>query len=874
VKRVFLGDGPSPLDIGVKWLLQESAGRTGVIVPNDFLLHRLTELLPRKRFTVYREFQGLLALYPSEKRYPRTLERELLLTRILRRDDLRASIESLFPERKAGSSEATLIGVLLEDLALNRLDASAVAEKLESQHQYEAARWREVAAIERAYSAELEKEGFLNISTQPLPQAGGVSLVFFGMLSLAPLSIAVSKSIGKSATALIFEEQSKETAFDEFGQLLSWEEFEVPQARLHFIPSPKDYIAALQSMVLGEGAEIRSNVGIVTFDELEQRFVRQRLIEEGIQLSTEPTNSLLLQILKATAHSVETERLYDLFSLLRVKPICDRALKQFETTAASSQRLLSIIDQYQVDKLQLKWTEAVLAEAPANEFVQEVRDFLSNNLTGRLLSVRSFSDAAAWAISVIDEFVPEFVAEREILTSYLESTIDIELAPREAMYLLQRLLRTKGSPVGADEIPFHSSIDELYFDQTVMQGTLLGPTLGRFPQPIGRGLFLSDGVSKLLDLTISCQSKDQYYLSKLIKSDRLATIIVPQQTLEGEATALSPLLYPIKPEQIAQELDRFFSDLSKEQEEEDEPGSAIFSGLPQVADPLALFRSKQGKLRLSITSLDYYANSPFRFYLERVLRLGQLRDNRKELDGRQFGNAAHLIVGEFAQLTGNEDQEHLLEFIQGRVQRIRREIYGTNISATILTQFKHLEERLRSYAPYELELIRSGWRTQLSEVASRPYEIETSKEPVQLTARVDRIDYNSSINAYRIWDYKTSDSPKKLFKKGGGLKELQLPLYALLFRQGLLVEKVAGGASLEVGYISLASTGLEPKSYPITDEQIREALSLAREVLERFVARDFNISTSERIPVDSDLSIFYDRSSIDFSDEDEGETNE
>jgi len=231
----------------------------------------------------------------------------------------------------------------------------------------------------------------------------------------------------------------------------------------------------------------------------------------------------------------------------------------------------------------------------------------------------------------------------------------------------------------------------------------------------------------------------------------------------------------------------------------------------------------------SVTWFSAYIESPARFHTSRQRRLEPVDDRQGELDALVFGSIAHDVLEAFgnSELRSADAPEAIAEFLEKALRRARRRHFPESVLAAAELQLDQLESRLRSFAIEQSRQSRAGWR--IEHVEWEPptdkeggtagkrcvrFPMPGSQPDAWLVGKIDRIDRKG--DRWRILDYKTSnkaDSPeqKHIFRgknrkadtiDADAWKDLQLPLYVHLAREGLGLE-----GPIELGYFTLPGDG-------------------------------------------------------------------
>ena len=284
----------------------------------------------------------------------------------------------------------------------------------------------------------------------------------------------------------------------------------------------------------------------------------------------------------------------------------------------------------------------------------------------------------------------------------------------------------------------------------------------------------------------------------------MATIIVAATT----STSVRP------GRALAERVQRFYS----ESVEAGAGGADISSpsnGFPLPPEPV--LRAPQPIERIKVTDFRAFLADPYTFALERILGLSPLDDRAREMDALEFGTLAHAVLERFgrseaASLTDGGAIASLLDEALDDEVRTR---FGTAPLPAVRIQVEQLRARLHAFAGWQARRTADGWRI-VGVECSTPREgipFVVDGEPIQLTGRIDRIDYHPESRELLLLDYKTSDKAKspeethcqRRYGEIVGWVDLQLPLYEQilphLFASGALADVTP--ATVRVGYITL-----------------------------------------------------------------------
>jgi ATP-dependent helicase/DNAse subunit B len=243
---------------------------------------------------------------------------------------------------------------------------------------------------------------------------------------------------------------------------------------------------------------------------------------------------------------------------------------------------------------------------------------------------------------------------------------------------------------------------------------------------------------------------------------------------------------------------------------------------------------------ISATDLERYAACPFRFLMERVLKLEVPEELALEADYLGRGLLVHealarfhyelnrsqgcptspstLEEAEYGRLMSETldairhgSQEGLLEAALGEVNR---RVWG-----------KWAEDYLRQHRDYDslwsrwdtpsvptlFEVSFGGSRAAEAPSTTEPFAVETPEGTVLVSGRIDRIDIGSvaGTTTFNVIDYKTGSSSKFSLEGVAAGTALQLPLYAIAAEELLLADRQ--GLGWQAGYWLVSGKGFHPK---------------------------------------------------------------
>jgi ATP-dependent helicase/nuclease subunit B len=279
--------------------------------------------------------------------------------------------------------------------------------------------------------------------------------------------------------------------------------------------------------------------------------------------------------------------------------------------------------------------------------------------------------------------------------------------------------------------------------------------------------------------------------------------------------------------------------------------SSIFAIKPQ---PRAENKNETPRA-ISVTDFAVYIDNPYRYWLEKVLKLSAPELDQVELNAAEFGTLLHAAAQSLntpaiqaLDFNNATHQKQCVREIMQVAHALAQKNYGADLTLSIRLALLELHNRLPALVAWHAAQWRAGWRIVTTEWPSK-YEdavamldVDGSMQAIKF--RVDRIDRHPN-HGWRIIDYKSSDGGFAI--KGKGAKvlrgdkwiDLQLPLYKFLLPQiaaqhpDLVGLATAASGTIEVGVLSVPASNLAPEWCPLLepiDGAIAEVKRIVREI--------------------------------------------
>lgn len=257
---------------------------------------------------------------------------------------------------------------------------------------------------------------------------------------------------------------------------------------------------------------------------------------------------------------------------------------------------------------------------------------------------------------------------------------------------------------------------------------------------------------------------------------------------------------------------------------------------------------------MNVTDFRLYLACPYRYALQRLLRLEPMPRESLEMDPLRFGSLAHEVLERFGRdpaVREMTDAKSIRDYLLDQLSITASDRFGGHPLPAVRVQLARLAQRLRDFADKQAAWRSEGWRI---EQVERRFRDEVAldvpgQEPMPLRASIDRIDRHESTGVVRIIDYKTSESGAGPHETHHGRKsipdplrwhDLQLPLYHHLLR----MTGFDGSRGIEIGYITLPkqTDGVAFRAADWTQADLDNGVETAREIVRAIRTGDFALS--------------------------------
>lgn len=676
---------------------------------------------------------------------------------------------------------ALQFGRLQGRLAENGLLLADVGAKM-GEGFVEAARWAQIAALERLHAEHLARRGLrapeaarIDAARRGLPAGDYSRIVLLAVPDPQPLALArLGIVAGQNPIEIaIFAPESEAAAFDAWGRPLAaeWErrvlDFPEFENRVHLCADPAAQATRLTALAAGYTAP-DGVLGLGVADP-EITPLLENELARGDRPSFRPegepyTREALFELLSCLAalareplfaHVAALARCPDFLAYLRAQPGAPFSpahwLAQLDALwarhlpadlAAARAAASASPERFGVAARGLETMENLRRDLGRGTFAETVAAALREIFSARQLDLSREADARLHAGAG---------AWMEVLREYAETEARFgALAPAEAWDLALRLFgerrRTEDKPAGALEL--QGWLELLWEDAPHL--AVAGFNDGRVPEAVAEDAFLPESLRHRLGLQTNAArfARDAYLLQAMAKAraahGRL-DLFFGKTSAAGEPMRPSRLLLRCPDAELPARIAFLFR--SPELAEANAAWTRAWKLSPRLVS---------APPRVAVTALRRYLRCPFRFYLGTVLETETVDPAKSELDAFDFGKLCHTAlerIGLEPALRNCTDAAALRAELLRQLDRAVQDRYGKNLSLPLLVQVESARQRVGKLAELQAAERAAGWEIIHTEW---PFDLEIAG--LGIRGRIDRIDRHAGTGAIRVLDYKTADA--------------------------------------------------------------------------------------------------------------------
>ncbi len=403
---------------------------------------------------------------------------------------------------------------------------------------------------------------------------------------------------------------------------------------------------------------------------------------------------------------------------------------------------------------------------------------------------------------------------RELCSDIITS---LDITKQSALELLVHRLRSQRYyPERRDEIIDLEGWLELPWNDAPLL-LVTGMNEGFVPDSHLDDIFLPNSLRKQLKIRHDADrfARDAYLMQELIESrsqEGRVCFLVSKTSIEGDPLKPSRLLFNCSDDELPHRAGYLFGSSSEKRDSYSPSTCFLLKAVPPADMPKSQLELK----KMPVTAFSKYLDCPFRFYLQYILGMEALSDEKAELDSLDFGSLVHHALQKMSDFPGiNQctDSKELTRFLYVRADEWIANRFGPSHPLQVEIQLDAAKQRLAAAARTQTILAREGW-----EIVKYEEKVEANLYGMLIRGQIDRIDRHRETGQIRILDYKTSDkasnpgevhiqplipgTPEYARVSVNGKErrwlDLQLPLYLML-----LSDRDTTGEPIELGYFNL-----------------------------------------------------------------------
>ncbi len=408
-------------------------------------------------------------------------------------------------------------------------------------------------------------------------------------------------------------------------------------------------------------------------------------------------------------------------------------------------------------------------------------------------------------------------ASEHLLTKLDDITRAAASLPRrlDAAQLLQLLLRLlRDLPLfpegGTDSVELSGWLEMPW--QTADHLVVAGLNDGLVPTAITADAWLPHSLRGTLNLRTNDErfATDAYRLAAMLHQRAAkgrVELLLGRESASGDGLTPSRLLLLCPAAELPTRVNELFADPPEDSQVKLAEWERAWRLRPRLPENLAF-------TKISATMFLKYLQCPFRYFLEVGLKMQEYDAQKQEMDALEFGNLCHFAFEELAMdpiMKTELDVGRVAAFLKAKAAEKVQQIYGSNLSVPLLVQRSSIQQRLAAAAPVLVQSRLEGWEIMFVEINVRDLLGEPwMVEGVEISGRIDMVEYHPQLEKWRIIDYKTSAKPvtpeqahlvpvptkarearpfeagfieAATLPDGRRWKNLQLPLYAAALRR-------------------------------------------------------------------------------------------
>lgn len=745
-------------------------------------------------------------------------------------------------------------------------------------------RWDALAHIEQRYRSLLDSADLYDAGLYAIESIADAAFdktascmyrtehfVLAAVLDLSPLHCKLIErtSTGTPVSVLVPAPEEEADSFDQFGKPIPqhWTTRDLPNLdRLHteYALNPIDQATLVADLIASEVHNVPADsIAIICPDDTTKQAVSRAAtyihgfeprFAEGVSVG----RSRLPSALELASNFLHENAFEDYLDLVRTPLVTD-----YLDTKITKSTWLEDIHTYAVEHAPRHtpsdaWPSRSMRRSATLQAVWDAVQTLLQPLSGATAlprewaeSIRAFLGQCLVQPAPSEPFSDEDLETDRVAAKAIHTALDelhscalhheIERTTAVSFVLERARLAILPEPVRSESIDVIGYLEMLFSPAQTM--FVLGMNDGTIPSRQQADPVLTPALRTLLNMQTeeSRHSRDAVLMSCTLCSSQRVHAIAGSVSDDGDPLLPSRLLLQRAAQDIPAEFLRFTNVESSPTHSAERTRTTEAAILSPLLDPeRGEGRGQPIRPRFAVTWFRDYLQSPYEFYLKRVLKLKDPATERYELGSLSYGNLLHDVMERFFLLGGGSETDlKSIESITHTAYEQSLQSWspdGTN--PAVLVQLQMTRHRLDTFVRLQHAWAEQGWRIAYAEWApstpNNEIEFNTTQHRCMITGRIDRIDFHEDGKRVALFDYKTgnpSKAPDDAHRQGGNWIDLQLPLYRHL------AQSLTEGMDVQLGYITFPRLDAHavpptPKLARWTREQLVDADETAQRVID------------------------------------------
>lgn len=692
-------------------------------------------------------------------------------------------------------------------------------------------------------------------------------IIFLNTMDLNKVFCDILKKIKTPIQSLIFAPSELSDYFDEYGcvKVNKWikRQIDINDDNILIADNPNDLAKLTANTIIKYSSKYAANNMVIgCTDDTLIPSIRLGAQEKNINVFSvrerEIQNSSNYELIESIKSFVESNTFNNFKELVSKKDILNYLLKNNPTFTKDA--ILASLDDFETSYLPYYINKDSINHLQKTQFdkvIYKIYIDLSTLLEGSR-SKRTLQEWSKYILNILlviyeDKIVSKnSESDKELLTIFnsyknaiinLNSAIndyDLEFSLQDALSLLNFQVKdtTVGMPLLEDTVEIQGWLEIQNDDSDFL--ILTGLKEGTWPQSTNQDEFLPNSLRKVLGLIDNDlrYARDLFMTESIINSKKEVFFIPLKYDLQSESeNLLSKILLAANSNVQAKRLLSFYDSKESEAISDDELKSKKIVGKVKITD-FEFFKepviSSYDLEKISVSAISLYKSCPYRFYVQNILKLNTVNTDINELDDLMYGTLIHDVLDTFgkSKIKDSKDANEIYDYLIYELKEYVLNNFAKSHLPTIDVQLIGVKDIFRIFSFWQANHASEGWSIYKTEEKFKDYYFLVDGKKVQITGRIDRIDYNSVLDKWLIIDYKTGltvQDKSKIYKsRKKTWLDYQMPLYLEYFN------KVKEKQNVDFAYLNLYQIS-SPKDYFVeiyaSEDELENAILETQDIL-------------------------------------------